>query len=451
MTIKRQYGWVACLLLVLTGRGARGDFAVIPREEAYEELHPAKSSQVQGRPSELTGRVMVGYQGWFRAEGDGSGMGFEHYSQQGRFEPGFCTIDFWPELSEFEPDELYETPFQHRDGRSAKVFSSINPKTVDRHFAWMADYGIDGPFVQRFGVHGAANQKDYRSLKFENRKLVLCRNAAIRHQRCWALMYDLSGLQDADFDRLADDWKHLRRDMRLGDDPNDSAYLQFRGKPLVAIWGVGFADDRGYGLEKVAWFIRLLRDNPEWGGMSIMLGVPYHWREQINDSVTVAELHDVLRMADVMSPWSVGRFRNAIEDMNALIEHQRADMAWCQRWGVDYLPVVWPGFSWQNMMGQHEKSTTISREGGAFLWAQFRAAAMAGNTSAYVAMFDEIDEGTAIFKCTNDPPIGASKFQTFGADPPDHYLWLVGEGGQLLRGDMPQRKSCRKLGPDDRR
>ena len=80
-----------------------------------------------------------------------------------------------------------------------------------------------------------------------------------------------------------------------------------------------------------------------------------------------------------------------------------------------------------------------------------RQSSLAGNTSAYVAMFDEIDEGTAIFKCTNNPPIGASKFQTFGADPPDHYLWLVGEASQLLRGDMPQRKSCRKLGPDDRR
>ncbi|RMF39082.1 MAG: hypothetical protein D6753_14630 [Planctomycetota bacterium] len=36
---------------------------------------------------------------------------------------------------------------------------------------------------------------DYRGLKYENRKLLLCRDAAIRNGRCWVLMYDLSGLR----------------------------------------------------------------------------------------------------------------------------------------------------------------------------------------------------------------------------------------------------------------
>ena len=52
-------------------------------------------------------------------------------------------------------------------------------------------------------------------------------------------------------------------------------------------------------------------------------------------------------------------------------------------------------------------------------------------------MFDEIDEGTAIFKCTNDPPVGASPFVTFEGLPSDHYLWLTGMGGKLLRGEIP--------------
>ena len=64
---------------------------------------------------------------------------------------------------------------------------------------------------------------------------------------------------------------------------------------------------------------------------------------------------------------------------------------------------------------------------------------MAGNKSAYIAMFDEIDEGTAIFKCTNDPPIGNSEFQTYEGLPTDHYLWLCREGGRLLRGEVPSR------------
>jgi hypothetical protein len=52
---------------------------------------------------------------------------------------------------------------------------------------------------------------------------------------------------------------------------------------------------------------------------------------------------------------------------------------------------------------------------------------------AYVAMFDEVDEGTAIFKCTNDPPVG--RFCTYEGLSSDHYLKLTGLAGRLLRGE----------------
>ena len=34
-------------------------------------------------PSTLTGKVMVGYQGWFNAEGDGARRGYNHWTRGG--------------------------------------------------------------------------------------------------------------------------------------------------------------------------------------------------------------------------------------------------------------------------------------------------------------------------------------------------------------------------------
>ena len=63
-----------------------------------------------------------------------------------------------------------------------------------------------------------------------------------------------------------------------------------------------------------------------------------------------------------------------------------------------YLPVIYPGFSWDNLQQQPPGTSQISRLGGDFLWRQFYDAANLGLDMAFVAMFDEVDEGTAIFK-----------------------------------------------------
>jgi hypothetical protein len=57
-------------------------------------------------------------------------------------------------------------------------------------------------------------------------------------------------------------------------------------------------------------------------------------------------------------------------------------------------------------------------------------------------MFDEIDEGTAIFKVSNNPPVGVTKFISYEEGvPSDYYLWLTGQAGKMLRKEIPLSES----------
>jgi hypothetical protein len=60
------------------------------------------------------GLVMAGYQGWFRADGDGSDSGWGHFGRNGKFDADHNTIDFWPDVSEYE--KTYKTSFKYADG-----------------------------------------------------------------------------------------------------------------------------------------------------------------------------------------------------------------------------------------------------------------------------------------------------------------------------------------------
>src|SRR5207253_10479001 len=78
-----------------------------------------------------------------------------------------------------------------------------------------------------------------------------------------------------------------------------------------------------------------------------------------------------------------------------------------------YMPVVFPGFSWHNLM-KNATPNQIPRIRGEFLWRQAYNARVAGATMLKIAMFDEVNEATAIFKA-------ASRRQ----DAPDQGYWLT--------------------------
>jgi hypothetical protein len=401
------------------------------REQIIQEtMQPYAGPSLPGvDASALVGKVMCGYQGWHAAEGDGLGRGWYHWELGGQFKPGHCKFDLWPDVSELDADERYATAFHHADGRAAEVYSAFNQKTVLRHFRWMREYGLDGVFVQRF----AGEVSHPAGLRQFNTVLSHCREGANVNGRAYAVMYDLSGLGAGQMEKVKDDWKLLADRMQI---TRDKAYLHHNGKPVVAVWGFGFNDGRKYTLDEGMELVRFLKDDPKYGGNTVTLGVPAYWRTLDRDAVNDPKLLELIGKADIVSPWTVGRYNDIPQAVSYAEKTLAADLAWCKERGKEYLPVVFPGFSWHNMLPK-SPSNQIPRQGGKFLWAQYTAAKKAGCTMVYQAMFDEVDEGTAIYKCTNDPPVGESKFITYEGLPSDHYLKLVGAAAKMVSGKTP--------------
>jgi hypothetical protein len=410
----------ACRILILTSSTLA--FAQSDPLQGY-----SGPSNVRLDNQSLTGKVMVGYQGWFNCEGDGMKLGWTHWAKNRSkaMGPQNVAVDLWPDIGELTPEERFPTEFQLPDGSRAEVFSSANRQTVLRHFRWMRDHAIDGAFVQRFA--NGLRSKELRTHK--DVVLAHCREGANREGRVYAVMYDLSGIGAGDTHQVIADWRLLRTEMKIGSDP---AYQHLNGKPLVAVWGIGFNDGRAYSLKECRELVEFFRAD----GCAVMLGVPTGWRELHRDATNDRELHAICKLADVLSPWTVGRYQTTDEATRHGMTVFQPDIQWCQEHSKEYLPVIFAGFSWHNLkpgapLGQ------IPRRRGEFLWSQFVAAKKAGAQMIYVAMFDEVDEGTAIFKCTNSPPQGPSEFLTYEGLPSDHYLWLTGAGGKMLRDEIP--------------
>ena len=63
---------------------------------------------------------------------------------------GHATVDMWPDTTAYPPNLLYPTDFKLPSGQTAMVYSAWDPGTVDLHFQWMQQYGIDGVVLEEF-------------------------------------------------------------------------------------------------------------------------------------------------------------------------------------------------------------------------------------------------------------------------------------------------------------
>lgn len=376
--------------------------------------------------STLNNKVMAGYQGWFMTSNDGSGANWRHWAPSTPTASN-VTFEMWPDLREYAASELTATSFKYANGTTAGLYSAYNASTVERHVKWMQDYGIDGVFVQRF-IGEAVNMRSVRDKVLQNVRL-----ASEKHGRIFANMYDISGGNASTLvSDIKNDWMHLVDDLTV---TSSSRYARHNGLPVVSIWGFGFSDRPGTAAqltELMQWFKSGAAAKYR---ASVKLGIDPNWRSHSS------AWQSAYKSAAIVSPWSVGRYADDSGADNFRSSKIAPDLAALSGTGAAYMPVVWPGFSWNNLQKGTSPFNQVPRRGGRFFWHQAYNAISAGSKMVYVAMFDEVDEGTAMFKIAeNASQIPTSgKFLTLNADgenlPSDWYLRLMGEASKMLRGE----------------
>ena len=456
------------------------------------------------------GLVMCGYQGWHGTPGDGCphnpAEGWPHYASVAMhpfiFEPGVLrnNIDFWPDVSEYPCTYKAPDGFVLPDGSTPRLYSSYDESTVDLHFRWMKEYGIDGVFMQRF----VSQIADPNAIPHSDKVLQSAMTASNVHARAISIMYDMVGMnqeingQIPGPEAILADASALLAKYKLNDrSKGQRYYLYHNGKPLIGLVSVGQAS-APYTVAQAQAVVDGLQEM----GFSIMLGVPAFWREPgKGDCVQDDKLAALIKDVDIIMPWLVGVYDYKGEVTGTTngsfnnywtqrMEGQKfgsivikdGDYIKAEQLGVEYCPLVFPGFSDKNM---HPNNQVYKRYGGDFYWQQIYKNLNKGAKMLYVAMFDEIDEGTAIYKCLRQSEVPSNTYSsdyyviynngvysrsntavsvsgdgnwckkaselgiTFNGIEDnldsDYYLWLTGQASKILKGQatLTQNKPTR--------
>ncbi|MBD0737856.1 discoidin domain-containing protein [Streptomyces sp. CBMA29] len=379
------------------------------------ETAAAGSAAAASGPGDVVGKVTVGYQGWFACIGDGAPInGWWHWTQNwGQTpSPSNTGISSWPDMREYT--HTYQTGYAALgNGQPATLFSSYDQQTVDTHFQWMQQYGIDTAALQRFNPTGGEGPtRDAMAGKV--------RSAAESHSRKFYVMYDVTGWTNMQSE-IKTDWTN-----KMKAHTASSAYATQNGKPVVCIWGFGFNDNNhpfstDACIDVINWF--------KGQGCYVIGGVPREWRT--GGAGTRTGYSDVYHAFNMISPWMVGAIGNAGDSDNAYNTYTVGDEADCAAHGIDYQPCVLPG----DVSGRQ-------RAHGDFMWRQFYNVCRAGVQGIYISMFDEYNEGNQIAKTaesqawtpTNSGFLALDEDGT--ACSSDYYLRLTGDGGKMLKGQI---------------
>ncbi|HZF00350.1 MAG TPA: autotransporter-associated beta strand repeat-containing protein [Methylomirabilota bacterium] len=369
-------------------------------------------------PGDVIGKVIVGYQGWFSGQNDGSPNGnWSHYSNNG-LAPGSnnCILVSWPDVRDYTT--LYQTAFANLgNGQPAKLPSPWDQQTVTVEFTWMQQNGIDGAALQRFAswVTPGSTRKAQ-----DDGIATRVKTAAEATGRKFFIMYDMSGTGN-----VTNDWTDtIVNTLHL---TSSSSYAIQNGKPVVCLWGVA-----NNTMSASNWLntINTFKDM----GCYVIGGVLHTWTGD-----TGGTNGPVYNACNCIQPWVIGSVGNMAAVDYAYVNHTVPDMAYCNAHGLDYQKSVAPG-----------GVSDGSRYHGDLMWKQFYDAIRAGSEGIYISMFDEYNEGNQIAKTAEnssrvptDAPAGLNKGLDTDAGntngtpcTSDYYLRLTGDGGKMLKGQI---------------
>ena len=175
--------------------------------------------------------------------------------------------------------------------------------------------------------------------------LANAREGANRTGRAYAVMYDLSGLPAGGWLRFRDDWRMPRDRMHITEDPART--------PRAGPWSRSGASASMTASSPKILARGMSRPDPvlKADGCTVMLGVATGWREQKRDAMDDPELHAVLQKADIISPWTLVDIAILKASLATRISIGGRTSHWCDEHEMDYLPVVFPGFSWHHLKG----------------------------------------------------------------------------------------------------
>jgi hypothetical protein len=382
-------------------------------------------TEAQDTVSDVVGKVIVGYQGWFDCAGSGSPINkWNHWAGGSAPSPGIQSFEIWPDTREYT--SLYQSGYANLgNGQPAKLFASWNDQTIDKHFEWMQTYGIDGAALQRFGSELSGS-----SLTWRNQVATKMSTAAQKYGKKFYIMWDISGWNSF-ATAIETDWTNtIVGSLKLTSSP---AYARQNGKFVVCIWGMGFTDrpgDTTQCISVINWF--------KSQGCYVIGGVPTNWRNSNSDSKP--GFLGVYKQFDMIQPWMAGRMSDIAGADNIAQNILSPDFTYCKANGIDYSPCMFPGFAWSNWNGGSKNM--IPRIHGDFMWRQAYNMRNLGIPSAYVGMWDEYDEGTAIIKAAEDASMIPTNqyFLTLDADgvrcSSDFYLRLTGDITKLIKGQI---------------